>query len=77
VKRPRLRRRAPAPAPVDRQLWPHDYVGPNPRIQGACRIKQRWAGGAYIIRSRSDQKLYTVPREHVQHIGAAEEASHA
>ena len=71
------RRKPPAAAPVDRHLWPHDYIGPNLSIQGPCVIKQRWAGGAYIIRSRRNQQLYTVPREHVQHIGVAEEAREA
>jgi len=81
MRTPRLPRRrrewAGPPGPVDRELWPHDYIGPNTRIQGPCRIKQRWAGAAYIIRARRDGKLYTVPREHVQHIGVAEQASEA
>ncbi len=65
---PRLRRRKPPPAPadkLDRHLWPHDYVGPNPAILGPCRIKRRWCGDGYIIRSRRDGQLYTVLREHV------------
>jgi hypothetical protein len=76
VKAPRFPRRKPEPSPavLDRKLWPHDYVGTNPALLGPCRIKQHWAGG-YIIRSRRDGQLYTVPREHVQYY--AKEASEA
>lgn len=48
-------------------MWPHDYVGPNPALLGPCRIKTRWAGSGYIIRSRRDGALWTVPREHVRY----------
>lgn len=71
-KLPRLRRRGSPPAPekadvLDRTMWPHDYVGPNVAILGPCRIKTRWAGEGYIIRSRRDGQLWTVPREHVRY----------
>jgi len=77
VKAPRFPRRHKPPEPpepvLDRRLWPHNYIGPNMAILGPCVIKQRWAGAGYIIRSRRDGKLYTVPREHVQYY--AKEAS--
>lgn len=70
MKRPRLPWRRPEPetplTPLDRTLWPHDYVGPNPALIGPVRIKSHWAGG-YIIRSRRDQGLYTVPKSHVRY----------
>lgn len=82
MRAPRFPRRRKPPAepreyPADRKMWPHDYIGPNTRIKGPCVIKQRWAGGGYIIRSRRDGKLYTVPREHLQHIGLEEQAAEA
>lgn len=48
-------------------MWPHDYIGPNPAIIGPCRIKTSWAGQGYIIRSRRDGGLWTVPKAHVRY----------
>ncbi len=66
----RRRRDVPEQAPtrseLDRNMWPHDYVGPNANLIGPCRIKTTWAGG-YIIRCRRDAGLYTVPKEHVRY----------
>lgn len=63
MRLPRRRRRE---KPVDRTLWPHDYIGPPNKWglrPGPCRIERKWAGG-FIIRT-PDGMRWTVARRHV------------
>ena len=64
---PKLGRRREKP--VDRSLWPMNYIGPPNKWglkPGPCRIERaKWAGGC-IIRT-PDGMRSTVARQHVVH----------